>query len=163
MLKVFQGEFQQLSAMGTFLGILSGLAWGWMIYWSNKKLSAYSAIVVTSYTTIISVILYLFMIPPLYLFTTKITLPMIGWSLFFGVISQVLALLFMFIAIKQIGAARFSIVSVFELPLTVLLAFLIVGEQMDIWQIAGGLCILSGIILFDWSQFRTVLAKREAM
>lgn len=160
-LKIFQGEFQQLSAMGTLLGILSGVAWGWMIYWSNKKLSVFSSIIVTSYTTIISLILYLFMIPPIYLFTTKITLPMIGWSLFFGGVAQVLALLLMFTAIKRIGAARFSIISVFELPLTVFLAFLIVGEQMDFWQIVGGLLILTGIILFDWTQFRAGLLLRE--
>lgn len=161
-LKVFWGDFSQFSARGILLGLLSGLAWGWMIYWSNKKLSSYPPLVVTGYTTVVSLILYLFMMPPLYFFTTKLTLPMIGWSLFFGVIAQVVALLFMFTGIKRIGAARFSIISVCELPLTVLLAFFILGEQLDAWQLFGGLLIVAGIVLFDWSQIRTITAQREA-
>ncbi|RNB89926.1 DMT family transporter [Brevibacillus fluminis] len=162
-LEVFQGDFSQLSAIGILLGLVSGLAWGWMIYWSNKQLGAFPPLIVTGYTTIVSVVLYLIMMPPLYLFTTPITLPMIGWSLFFGVIAQVVALLFMFTGINRIGAARFSIISVCELPITVLLAFLLLGEQMDAWQLIGGGLILSGIVLFDWAQFHAALVRSEAL
>ncbi len=160
-LKLFQGEFGTLSVIGTLLGAASGLTWGFMIYWTNKTLSTFSTTFVSGYTTAIGTLFYFFILPPTYLLTAKITLPVVSWSLFFGVVNSVLAMVLMFAGMKFIGAARFSIISIFELPLTVMFAFLFLHEHLGLSQILGGVCILLGIVLFDLKNFQSVLSKKS--
>ncbi|RJS59215.1 DMT family transporter [Bacillus sp. PK3_68] len=149
-MKVFQGEFYSLSLKGVALSLTASIAFGWMLYWTNKKLNTFEPVIVTGYTTFFCTICLLVLMPPVYLFTDKMTLPLIMWSLFFAITTSVLANLFLFASVKYIGAARSSIISILELPLTVLFAFLLLKEHMDIVQILGTTLIFLGICFFNW-------------
>lgn len=49
--------------------------------------------------------------------------------------------------IKKIGAARASLISTAEPPLCLLLAFLILGETLSLWQLLGSLLVFASMIL----------------
>jgi drug/metabolite transporter (DMT)-like permease len=59
-----------------------------------------------------------------------------------------------FRGIKEIGASRAAIISTFEPAATAILAFLGLGEVLTIWQIAGGVIVLSGVLVLRMPQGR---------
>lgn len=79
-----------------------------------------------------------------------------GW-----VLLGALAVLVMFVpalmqaeGIRRIGAARGAVVSTAGPPMTILLAWLLLGERMSAWQFAGVAAIVAGILVLDLNRTR---------
>jgi drug/metabolite transporter (DMT)-like permease len=64
--------------------------------------------------------------------------------------ASILPFYFMLVGIKFIGSDKASIISTFELPMTFVLAALILREFPEWKQWAGGGLVLAGIILLNW-------------
>ncbi|MFZ5633529.1 MAG: DMT family transporter [Bacillota bacterium] len=64
-----------------------------------------------------------------------------------GIVSTVLAMAALLRGVKEIGASRAAIISTFEPAATALLAFLILGEGLTAWQMAGGIVVLAGVLM----------------
>jgi drug/metabolite transporter (DMT)-like permease len=71
-----------------------------------------------------------------------------------AIFATVLAMAAFFRGIKEIGASRAAIISTFEPAATAILAFLVLGEVLTIWQIAGGVIVLSGVLVLRMPQGR---------
>ena len=85
-------------------------------------------------------------------FTTGIRTPatLSGWEVAVGIaiVSTVVAILAMFAGMARIGAARASILSTLEPVITVILAALLLRENLGVAQLGGGaLIVLSALIL----------------
>jgi drug/metabolite transporter (DMT)-like permease len=68
-------------------------------------------------------------------------------SLSIGLVPTALAISFQVLAIREIGSATMSIFSTFEPVTTVVMAWLILGEQIVAYQVMGMFLIVAGIIL----------------
>lgn len=66
---------------------------------------------------------------------------------FLGIVCTVLAMAALMRGIKEIGASRAAIISTFEPAATAVLGFLILGETLTGWQMAGGLVIVAGVLM----------------
>lgn len=64
-----------------------------------------------------------------------------------GIICTVLAMAALLRGIREIGASRAAIISTFEPAATAVLGFVILGEALTAWQMAGGLIILAGVLM----------------
>lgn len=64
-----------------------------------------------------------------------------------GLFPTVLAVGLLYTAINAVGSAYTSIFSTMEPVTTVLLSFLVLGEPLALWQLAGAACIVAGITL----------------
>ena len=75
----------------------------------------------------------------------------IGWLWLAGiaVVSTVLAIGLFFAGLELVGPSRASIISTVEPLVTVVLAFLVFGEQLTAVQLAGGALILAGVVLLQ--------------
>ncbi|HBV96046.1 MAG: hypothetical protein JL50_05395 [Peptococcaceae bacterium BICA1-7] len=69
------------------------------------------------------------------------------WIISVAVISTCLGILFLFAGLKMLEAGRASIISTFEVVVTVCFSALLLGESMTVFQAAGGAMILAGIII----------------
>lgn len=69
------------------------------------------------------------------------------WAFCFAVISTAFAIMAQWWGVSLIGASRVSIIGAFEPLSAVLLAMLVLGEQLTWPQLAGGLFILAGMVL----------------
>ena len=66
----------------------------------------------------------------------------------FAVFLQVMPLALINLSIRMIGSNKTTVIATLELPLTVLLAFFILGEQMTLLQVLGiGLVLIAVIII----------------
>jgi drug/metabolite transporter (DMT)-like permease len=68
-----------------------------------------------------------------------------GWAAIgaIAIVSTVVAILTFFAGLKRVGPAVASIVSTLEPVVTVALAWLILGETLTTWQLAGGALVLA--------------------
>jgi drug/metabolite transporter (DMT)-like permease len=72
-----------------------------------------------------------------------------GWLACIAVISTIAAVLSFFAGLRRVGPSNASILSTFEPPVTVLLAFLVFGEQLGVMQLVGGALVLSTVVLLQ--------------
>lgn len=72
----------------------------------------------------------------------------IGWLSLFGIalLSTVVAILAFFAGLQRLGAAQASMLSTLEPVVTVVLAALLLGEQIGLAQAVGGGLILAGVL-----------------
>ena len=68
-------------------------------------------------------------------------------------ISTVLPVFFLNAGIQKVGSARAAIISTIEPILTLIWTFLLLGEQMRPWQVAGGGLILASVLLLQAQHF----------
>jgi drug/metabolite transporter (DMT)-like permease len=68
-----------------------------------------------------------------------------GWTAIaaIGVVCTVLAILAFFAGLKRVGPSRAAIVSTLEPVVTVLLAWIVLGETLSLMQLAGGALVLA--------------------
>jgi len=69
----------------------------------------------------------------------------VGWAAIaaIGVVCTVLAILAFFAGLKRVGPSRAAIVSTLEPVVTVLLAWIVLGETLSLVQLAGGALVLA--------------------
>ena len=86
------------------------------------------------------------------------------WGLVAGIVtfSTLIALPTLFASIKRIGAARASILSSLEPVFATLLAWFVLGESPSSSNVIGGLLILSGAILAQFSPAETGIKSKTA-
>jgi len=73
----------------------------------------------------------------------------VGWAAAIAVVSTVMPLAFLFAGLARIGPTTASIVSTIEPPVTVGLAFLVLGETLGAIQLAGGALVLAAVVMLQ--------------
>jgi drug/metabolite transporter (DMT)-like permease len=83
-------------------------------------------------------------------------IPAKGWVLLvtLGTLVMFVPALMQAEGIRRIGAARGAVVSTAGPPMTILLAWLLLGERMSAWQFAGVGAIVAGILALDLDRTR---------
>jgi drug/metabolite transporter (DMT)-like permease len=71
------------------------------------------------------------------------------WLVAIAVVSTGLAIVLFFKGLGMVGASRASIISTVEPLVTVVLAFIVFGEQLAATQLAGGALVLSSVVLLQ--------------
>jgi drug/metabolite transporter (DMT)-like permease len=72
-----------------------------------------------------------------------------GWLALIALVSTVVPVSAFFAGLRRVGPSEAAILSTFEPPLTIVLAFFALGETMTVAQIAGGALVLSAVVLLQ--------------
>ncbi len=81
------------------------------------------------------------------------------WLVAIALVSTVVAVSAFFAGLRRVGASEAAILSTFEPPVTVLLAWLALGETLTAVQLAGGALVLTAVVLL---QLPANVASRRA-
>jgi len=149
-LDVFSGSLK-LSAAGIALGTLSGVAYAFYNIFADLKMKSEDPNVINFYACISELIL------------TAVLLLMngIGFSvplsdlpsiLFLATISGILPVYFIFKALQYIGSEKVSVIASVELPVTLIMAFTILGEHMKLIQLSGVVLIIIASVLLHYNE-----------
>jgi drug/metabolite transporter (DMT)-like permease len=89
---------------------------------------------------------------------------MAGWSWLASltVVSTVGAIVLFFAGLRRVGPTTASILATVEPLVTVVLAFLVFGERLGAVQLAGGVLVLSAVLVLNLRLARRRLATAEA-
>jgi drug/metabolite transporter (DMT)-like permease len=71
------------------------------------------------------------------------------WLVLIALVSTVVAVSMFFAGLRRVGASEAAILSTFEPPVTVALAFVALGERLTVLQLAGGALVLTAVILLQ--------------
>ncbi len=72
-----------------------------------------------------------------------------GWLGCIALVSTIFSVLAFFAGLRRVGPSNASILSTVEPPVTLLLAFLVFGERLGVVQLAGGVLVLSAVIVLQ--------------
>jgi drug/metabolite transporter (DMT)-like permease len=85
-----------------------------------------------------------------------------GWLASLTVVSTVGAIVLFFAGLRRVGPTTASILATVEPLVTVVLAFLVFGERLGAVQLAGGVLVLSAVLVLNLRLARRRLAIAEA-
>ncbi len=81
------------------------------------------------------------------------------WLVLIALVSTVVAVSAFFAGLRRVGPSEAAILSTFEPPVTVALAFLVLGEHLTVPQLAGGALVLAAVIVL---QLPSRVSRRRA-
>lgn len=130
-------------------GVVSGLssAVGFAAYSvrSRQLMESYGPLTVVSYAMAFAAILWNVLQPPLGAFLESHTAWVWMGILFVGIVGTVLPFSLYSGGIRIIGAARASITAMLEPVAAGLIAYSLLGEVLEVWQILGGLLVTGSV------------------
>ncbi|MBW7476277.1 DMT family transporter [Paenibacillus oenotherae] len=74
---------------------------------------------------------------------------LLGWGLLLGVLGQVIPTILFNIGIPTVGSSLAALLGSMELPVAAIAAWLILGEYLSGWKVAGIALILAGIVIAE--------------
>lgn len=104
-------------------------------------------IAISFYIMLVSSVATALVYPPMSLITGEFALSSWLVGLGMAIVCSVIPTIFYLKAISKLGASRSAIVSTIEPALTIILAWITLGETLTIFQLCGGLLILAGVLI----------------
>ena len=138
---------QGINYFGVVLALAAALVYAIYIVLGNHVLQQASSLVTTSIVSTSAALTYALAGLTLGGFTWTLSLK--TWLEIGGIalFTAMIAMLAFFLGMKRIGASSSSIISTFEPVMTVILAVVLLGEQLSGLQVLGGLLVVFGGIL----------------
>ena len=147
-LNIIGGGSLKWSAAGVVLGLLSGICYAFYSIHADLKLNKMPAMQMLFYMYLVAMLTFWVLNPDFLVHPPQIPMKLVPVILL-AVLLQVLPLALINLSIRMIGSNWTTVIATLELPLTVLLAFLILGEQMTALQILGIVLVLAAVIIIQ--------------
>lgn len=148
-LNIFSLGDMKWSALGLLLGFLSGICYAFYGIHADLKLKEMPAEQMLFYMYLIAAITFWILCPEFVINPPVIHGVKLWLLIIFVVFLQVLPMALLNLAIRMIGSNKATVIATVELPFTVLLAFIILKEQMALVQIVGILLIVLAVLLLQ--------------
>ena len=149
-LDLFSGAFH-LSVMGIVFGVLSGISYAFYNVFADLRLKTEEPNIINFYASVSAmVITFLLLAASGMGFFIKLSdLPPV---IFLAGFSGILPEYFIFKSLQYIGSEKVSVIASVELPMTLIMAFTILKEQMKPVQLLGVLLIVVSTILLHYHE-----------
>ncbi|MGI6679286.1 MAG: DMT family transporter [Dehalobacterium sp.] len=134
-----------ISLKGVLLILGSSLCYTFFTLYGQKNLTDSSSLEMTTFTQIFALLTCLILRPPFF-FLQGVS----GYAIILGFVmslfTSVFAYLLLFKGISLIGAGKSAVIGTFQVPFTIILALLVLGEHLKLAQFIGAFLIVGGII-----------------
>lgn len=144
------GDLNMSNMLGGISLLIAALTWALMSVLVKRLPSDYSQIVVTTYSTLIAlIVLTPFVLPRLHAIdVSQLTRPTIwGGLLYLGIISTAIAFLLWNRGLQMLNASSGGLFFFFQPVVGTLLGWLILGEKIGVTFWLGSILILAGVLL----------------
>jgi drug/metabolite transporter (DMT)-like permease len=146
MLVLFVGDAADIDALGVVLALGAALAYTGYILLSDTLLSKADPLMLSALVCAGAAVS--FAVVGFVSGEASFSFDAIGW-LWLGaiaVVSTVLAIVLFFGGLGRVGPSRASIISTVEPLVTVVLAFIVFGEELSALQLVGGALVLASVV-----------------
>ena len=148
-INVFAFDIAKTPLIGLLFGLLASAAYAFFNIYAEIEFKEAKSLVTTFYTSGIILVATMLINPRFFRFDFVLSQDIILYIIGLAVISGILPVVFLYKGIGLVGADKASIVATAELPITLVLAYFILGEKMNILQVIGVFFIISSIILLQ--------------
>ncbi len=146
---IFNINLIKTPLIGLIYGILASVAYAFYNINAEMRLKGIDPIVIIFYSTMTVLAVALAIHPGFFMFRFAVNTKLLIYIIGLAIISGILPAVFLYKGIGIVGADRASIVATFELPATILMSYIVLGERMEGIQIAGILLIVGSIIMLQ--------------
>jgi drug/metabolite transporter (DMT)-like permease len=148
-INIFAFDMASTPIIGILFGLLASAAYAFFNIYAEIEFKEAKPMVTTFYCSGIILVAAILMNPGFFVFDFELTWSTMFYIVRLAIIAGILPVVFLYKGIGIVGADKASIIATAELPITVLLAFFILGEKMNYIQVIGIFLILSSIILLQ--------------
>jgi len=149
-INVFNIDMAKTPLIGLGFGILASAAYAFYNIYADVKLKDFEPLVITFYTTLVILAVTLILRPGFFRFEFAMTSELMIYICELAVVSGILPVIFLYKGIGMVGADKASIVATSELPITILMSFIVLSERMGLVQLAGILLIICSIVILQY-------------
>ena len=145
---IFAIEMMDISIVGLIFGLLSAVTYASFIFFTGQMKTTMEPVMRSAVMWTAAVPILFFIWPPNYFSNLDIG-QFVFWGVILGVLGQVIPTITFTIGIPKIGSSLAALIGSMELPSAILFAFLILKEDVNLYQWLGILLILFGIFISD--------------
>ena len=140
------GATYEYAWLGNIIGLVAAIAWGWYPILAQPLITKYSAMRVTSWSTLIGIVpLVIYCLLNVNTLTWPVDMPSWGSLAYSIVFATIFGLAMWYVGISKIGSTK-VMVYMYLVPLfAVIFAAVTIGEQINLMQLVGGLIIFIGL------------------
>lgn len=142
-----QGGSRGLDALGLVAGLSSAFFAAFYTIYSKRALARYNPLTVTFWAFAFGAVPWWFILPPARLLAGGFTLEQVLSFLYIAVFSTVLPFALYFRGLRDLTPGQVGIISTLEPVIGSAAAWVILGEALSPWRIAGAVLVLAGILL----------------
>lgn len=142
------GENGVISVKGIIYGALASFFYALLNIYAEEKLTGISSLTINFYTYIFSLVSLIIINRDIKIYSVLNHNAFILVGLF-AVFGGILPMMFLFLAIKNIGALKTSIISNAEIPSAILFSVILLKEKIIIVQLIGGVLIIISILILN--------------
>jgi drug/metabolite transporter (DMT)-like permease len=138
---------RQVDILGVMLLLSSGACYAWHLVLGQWTLADVDSRTVTLY--VLSTMAVVVSIARLADGSPWTSISVDGWLAVLGLtlFPTILARLMVFAGLRNLGGAQTSLLGLAELVVALLIAFLLLGERLTLWQWVGGLLLMTSVVL----------------
>jgi len=147
--------WEALNWKGILVGLSSALVFAFYTLYGEKGLKKYPSWTVFFYAVLFAALFWNIVHPPFNLVDRGLSWTVWSGVLAIAIFGTLIPFGLFFMALQKLDPIRLTVTSTLEPIFATLLAFLVLGEQLNIWQIIGGGLIVLSVVLM------TVFGKEE--
>ncbi|MCL6458171.1 MAG: DMT family transporter [Gorillibacterium sp.] len=137
-----------ISFKGVAFGLAAGVSYSFLLFFTGRIETTLHPLMKSAFMLTAALPIIYILQPPDFLFQAGGG-TLILWGLLLGFLGQVLPTVFFNIGIPKVGSSLSAMLGAVELPVAMITAFLLLGEQISLMQWAGMLLIIGGILVSE--------------
>ena len=139
-----------INLVGVGIMLLSAILWAVCLIVGQGLLKKYHAFTILFYNFLLGLIVYCLLQSPIITISQiTISASVLFYIAIMGIVSTFIAYLFLYFAVKRIGASNMGIINLTQPFLSIAFAFMLLGQTTTIFQILGiGFVIFSVYLLY---------------
>jgi len=142
-------DLLHMNRAGVLVALISAVTFAWYTVRCEYGMKRYAPWTVVFYGLLFAAVTWNILHPPLTAFLRPSGFAQWWWVLFIAFFGTVLAFICYNEGIKRIGAARTSITATLE-PITAgFIAWLLLAETMEVWQLLGAVLVIASVVLLQ--------------
>jgi drug/metabolite transporter (DMT)-like permease len=142
-------DLLQMNRTGVLVALSSAVTFAWYTVRCEYGMRRYPPWTVVFYGLLFAAVVWNILHPPLTAFLRPSGFAQWWWVIFIAFFGTVLAFICYNESINRIGAARTSITATLE-PITAgFIAWLLLAETMEVWQLLGAVLVIASVVLLQ--------------
>ena len=154
-------QFLHMNRFGIMGGLASAVCFASYSLLGERGMHRYNPWTVLFYALTFATLSWHIAYPPFHYMTAGYTWAQWGWMSYIAVIGTFLPFGLYFVGINYVRSTRASITATLEPISAGLIAFIVLGETMELLQILGGILVISAIVLLQMQQEQDEMAPAE--
>ena len=139
----------QTSFIGLIYGVICSISYAFFNIFADLKLKDVKSEVLTMYTSVIMFIISSILNPGFFKLNIILSSQTIFYVFELAAVSGILPVIFLYKGIALVGSEKSTIIATSELPITLILAFLVLKETMILTQVMGVMFIIGAVLVLQ--------------